>query len=277
MQEMKVILSHSQSFSLFLKAYCKIKTENSRYFSLRQLSQKMGYKTPSLLSDILNQKRSPSLDILQRFSDVQSLEALEMQFLKNLMIIETSSLSEAKARAQKENDLICQLWQDSSFKSPESHQFSSLDVIIMGKIDDNQGITIEELVENYSELIPYSTLVERLELMLKRGDIVEDENRKLLRGNKINFSLAGSQSFPELRDLIERAADQKESTRQQDILTLNLSQKKFMQAKEILRHACQNIYMLALEEHENPNSEPSEIYTLYSIFFQVTNTDKNTT
>lgn len=273
--DLKLLLLKTDNFADFLDLYCKEKRSSTRYFSIRQLAQKMGYKTPSLLSDVILKKRSPSVDILNRFIKAQDVSLLEKQFLDNLIMLEISTSTDIKNLAKKENDLIRRCWDDSSeLNSPEMPRSSALDITIMGKLGDSKGISAEELVKHYRGLISPSTVLERLNFMLENGDVQKDADGKLIRGKKENMSRADSQSFLDLRDLIEAAATREGLLRQQSILTLHLSENKFKKASEILKHACYNIYMLALEEHQDPNPEPGEIYTLYSIFFQTTNVDK---
>lgn len=193
-----------------------------------------------------------------------------------MRVICPSPLSaERKTLIKRENDLIRQCWIDQrNLGSQQASRVSALDILISAKIDDAKGIGADELVHHYQGLLSPAVILARLDCMLKQGVLKKDADGKYLRGNDANFSRADSRSFTDLLEVIKSATTRADKSRQQDILTLDLSDKNFKKAKEILRQACHGIYRLALEQHQNPTTERSEIYTLYSVFFQATNIDK---
>lgn len=255
--------------------YCREMQETKKHFSLRQLAIKMGYKTPSLLSDIINKKRTASLDFLERYKGIVKLSRLEEQFLENLIVLESTCLPEVKISRQKENDLIRQCWKEQSNLDIQATGYSNLDSIIMTVFSHAKNLSKKEITEKFDGMIPAAKVSERLDWLIKTELVLEDSAGLLRLSEKDGLGKMPENSFQELQDLLAKANSGPQGNRQQDLVSLSLTESGFKKAKEILRQAHYNIYMLGLEEYNNPSPGPKEVYCVYSSSFQATGNRRN--
>ncbi len=167
------------------------KIKNPKY-SLRSYARQLGYKNPSLISDVLNQKRRPNSKLLKRISDQSKWTEQQLRYVEGLNLL--NSIGKVNNKTE-----VVQKYLDSiQTKVNNNKIYLTLD--IFNYISEWQHLVILELLElkdfkndpNWiSKKLNNLVSPEKVSITLERM-----ERLKLIKKNKNNAKWIKTKKLP---------------------------------------------------------------------------------
>ncbi len=259
------ILIQSKSLSEFLERFIDSKKQSRPGFSMRSFASKLGYNSPSLLSDIVNGKRKASEDFLDRLSQYLSLNSLESRYLKNLVKIQNLSDQEEMRETLVENNKCIREVLLGPIVLHEN--LEPLDLLFIEHLRQNQRVSEKDFYFFWNDLFTTDECRQRVE-KLQNLKIIEIEKQQItfLKLPK-RFSFQGK-DFKSLLDVLSQLID-RDQIKSNSILVSSLSSEDFKLAENYLMTAYNQIAMLAQASEEKKTAEDAKIRVFSSHYFSL--------
>ncbi len=211
---MRPLFKQADDFSDFVKRFLnELKSLDSKY-SLRWLSGRLGYKNPSILSDVVNRKVMASQDFYERLLLYLQLNGLEKQAFNNLFLQDKVKSQELKGKLQGENKLIFEYWDYGDFVIKP---VTTKDLLVRTYFESDTSI--QGAVECFSPYFNKNEVLAIIEKLLQVGELVQSENGEVAAGksSKVN------NTQKDTADIVDFISDRlKENKFDGDIHSLNL-------------------------------------------------------
>lgn len=267
MIEIRNLLRTSESPNQFFRRYFEAKGQESKEFSLRKISKAMGYSNPSFVSDVLRERRRANVELVFKFKKLEPLSALEETYIQNLIVIDSGNdpaLCDAK---RVENKFIAEYW---NYKMvPAQSGSGAIDVLISGPLRDKKEFTLSDIIGLFNNMIDSYEITARVDRQLVSGALSIDERGVLSQTDsplKIHSQSALLEMLPILEKMITRTDEKR---RQQNVMSLLLTEASMKKAIDILRHACEQIAILAMEDEKREEPDERLLFALYTAIFKV--------
>jgi uncharacterized protein (TIGR02147 family) len=156
--------------------YLECKAGDPKY-SYRYFSRLAGYKSASAFLEVMNGKKNLSQDGIKKFSQALSLNRIEFQYFKALVLFNQTSSSEEKAKYAKEISRLrlssgISLLSESQFKLFEKWYYTAiLEMVTLDNFKEDPEWIASNLVPPIQPQQASRALETLMELgLLKRGD-----------------------------------------------------------------------------------------------------------
>lgn len=264
--------AEAQNMQDLFARYFRARLEANKNLSLRNLSQKMGYKNPSYVSDVINGRRKVRDRFLQRFQLIEKLDTLELTFLSNLSILEDKATAPIKEKKRIENQGILKYWKMPDHQ-PDPNDLQTIDFTIFEALWHSPGLSREALAKKLKSFLDPKTLSDRVSALLKMSKIIEKEKGLFtqMSDSKVFVSRTAARSlFP----ILQRISEVDSQRLIQSNVTYCLSPENKLRAKALVFEMFEKIGAMALEDSERKQS--TELVCLYSMLYNVENPESKT-
>jgi len=262
------LLIKSSSSSEFFRQLLELKQNANPLFSLRSWSKKLGYSNPSYLSNVLNGKRTSNLTLLERVLKIEKFSDTEATYLKNLILIETSTLD--KEELLKVNSFILNLWKETE---PEyySLNLSVVDRIMLTYIEEKKEISCESLIQNLSVVIPENLARQGVEKLERENAIIISDDIISLGTPPANIFALPGESFLDLLVCFEKVFCNQSPLFFVDDLSFSIPKSSVKEAREVIKDAYEKLILL--DERSKNSGQKRFLFSFFSTLFPVEKTE----
>ena len=234
------VLFSSQSLSDFIEAYILFQKDSKGAYSLRSLAREMGYKNPSLLSDISKGKRRPSNDFVTRLIDLLNLDTLESQYLRNLGELSSTENQELIESLRSNNKAIKEYFLTGI---ASSQNLEAMDLIIIEYFRNFKVRSTSETQRDLSEILGDFEYQGRIENLISLHILKQDGEKIHFIGIPERFELKNT-DFSSLLKFLELMIE-KDTLKRNAIFTSYMSDDDFKKAEATIIEAHRSLALLS--------------------------------
>lgn len=270
--EIRELLQNAENGSQFFGLYFQAQCAENPGFSVRKMSESLGYANPSLVSEIIRGKRKATFGLFHKFVSVRKLDPLEDLYLQNLIHIENSRSKSVIQSRRLENSYIRDLWKVRNWsREPGRIPVDGLVEAHVGLF--SEGVSRDQVARALERIMDRQTVFLRIEAMIGYGCLLERENL-IFRAKTDTRHLYEIESYRSLFPVLNSALALGSSKCKQTVIGVSLTPENYRKAKELVRGALEKVILLSIEEDQGqvPSHERA-IYAFYSSFFQATETE----
>ncbi len=195
----KNLLQDSSTLSEFLVLYFNYIKNNNPKLSLRELAKKLGYKNPSFISDVLNNKKKANKKLLSSVLNHIDFDHSETRYLNNLFKIE---IKENVLSAKNEITVIRKYWSVCT-RIPDS--ISSISIIISTILGHYKGgLTKAEVFEKYGFFITKDEISNSLDELEEKGFTKKNKGRYQVDDEQTIYVKCSGLDLLESQRIVER-------------------------------------------------------------------------
>jgi len=267
------------SYTLYLRDYYAFKKKENKKFTYR-LFGAMAQTAPSLLKDIIDGRRSLSLDTMRKFAKAMGINKREKEFFKILIKFSNSKTNLQKNKyfhqiIHSRRNLSIEFLEESQYQFYSEWYHSAIRELINfpSFIEDPEWIS-KKLTPN----ITPGKVKKSLALMERLNIIKRNEKQKLIQSQNVISSELEIQSMI-IRNfntgMIKLALEAQESfpleTREISGLTLGVSQKKFAFIKQRIREFKEELLASVQEDQDSTELVCQVNFQLFPLVVGVSN------
>lgn len=259
----------------FIHAIFQFKKNRRSSFSLRAWAKQMGFKNPTLLSDVLRGKRQPSERLIECLAKNLLLSQNELDYLKLLY-------SRANARNTAEKTAVEQLLYGIRPNLPimqlSPSTLAMLDtwyyfvLIEMTELKDFDLKDIAGIVKKLGHRVSEKEVECALNRLKHLKLLVENSTGKLVKGTGEVFTLTFQEDTPEIKKQLKEIMENflisysKHPSEEKDCSSSNLTieKKDLKKAKDLIREFHSRMWKLTVK------GKAEHVYQFNSQFFRIT-------
>lgn len=255
----QIDLSNCNSCSQYIKKLYESELNKAPSLSVRKFSQTLGFENPSLVSDVLNVNKKPSVKLLEAVLNYTKLTYSEEQYIKNLYTIEKN---DPDGSAKKENELILHYW---SLEINTDDLLSAPDLIMKGLVGHyNGGLTLEEACKKVEVILPKAQVSFSLNYLVEKKCLIKKESRFLVNKNSTPLNTMSAKGLSLIHKVIDKINNLSGHKTMSSLMTFHLDSKSASEIESCILQALEKIALII--EKNDHSCDIHSTKTLYALY-----------
>ncbi len=256
----KQLLLDSETVAEFLKLFFEYKKNQDKSLSLRNLSKIIDFKSPSLLSEVLSDKKKVSRNLLTCLLEYKEFSHSEYRYINNLFNIENEKNADL---AKHENIIIRKYW---STQKDIPNSISSISLIIASTLEYYKGgLSKIELINKCGFFITSHEISASLNELLDKGLIELKSSRyQLIHDESLKISCSGTDII-KVQMIIERIANFQNKDNGFSCMSFFVDKNDFKEIQKVHLTCLEKIALISVNSlHKNELDSNKKLCMFYS-------------
>ncbi len=270
--ETRNTLMKSRTCSEYIEHLYNIAKAEEKGLSVRSFSKKLGFSSHSLVFDVLNKKKKPSPNLVEKLFEYKEFHYSEKRYLHNLVDIEKEQRLEL---ALKENNLIENYW-DLGVVEESAGDYNSFDIIVKGLIEyHGGGMTEQELFQKSSFFLAREEVLTSLQKFVDGGILRIKNDRYVVIENKQHLFLnMKAKNVVKVQDIIIEVSELPWKEKQIASLNFFADEETYWEVRKLMFNTLEKVALLAQKNEESKaDLKHRKQCLLYTSFFSLDSRD----